>query len=100
MVDLGDRLLQVVVILFSKLHDTVLSVQSLSDNFVCLNELVDLTGQFVVLVADDADVVVHRVNLDLEVGVVLEECAVGVTGTLKLFAHVKELVLLLADLHL
>ena len=72
-VDLGNRLLQVVVVLFAQLGNAVLPVQPLPNHLVCLDELVDLAGQLVVLVADDADVVVHRVDLDLKIGVVLEQ---------------------------
>ena len=57
--DLGNRLLQVVIVPFTQLMHSILSVKSLSDHFVCLDKLVDFSGEFVVLVADDADVIVH-----------------------------------------
>ena len=50
--------------------------------------------------ADDADVVVHGVDLDLEVRVVLQKRAVGVAGSLELLAHVEKLVFFLTDFHL
>lgn len=98
--NLLHRLLQVVVVLFTKLGHPVLAVKSLPDDFVCLDELVDLASEFVVLVGDDADVIVHGVDLDLEVGVVLEQGVVRVPGTLQFLSHVQQLVLLLSDLHL
>jgi hypothetical protein len=74
--NLRDGLLQIVIVLLSKLHHTVLAVQSLSDHLVCLHELVDFAGQFVILVANHSDVVVHRVNFNLKIGVVLQKSAV------------------------
>lgn len=76
MVHLLDRLLQVVIILLTKLHDTVLPIEALTDDFVCLHELVDFTSKFVVLVADNSDMVVHGVDLNLEVGIVLKKGAI------------------------
>lgn len=95
-----NRLGQIVFIFISKLHHTALPVQSLSNNLVRLHELVDFSSKLIVLMADNSDVVVHGVDFDLEIGIVLEEGAVRVTGTLKLLAHVQKLVLLLANLHL
>ena len=99
-VNFRHRLLQVIVILIAKLVDAIFPIEALTDDLVCLHELVDFASEFIILVADDADVVIHRVDLHLEVWIVLEEGAVGVAGTLKLLAHVKELILLLSDLHL
>lgn len=95
-----NRLRQIVFIFISQFHNAALSIQSLSDNLVRLHELVDFSSELIVLVADDSDVVVHGVDFDLEIGIVLEKGAVRVTGTLKLLAHVQKLVLLLANLHL
>ena len=100
MVHLLDRLLQVVIILLTKLHDTVLSIEALADDFVCLHELIDFACKFVVLVADDSDMVVHRVDLDLEVGIVLKKGAIRVTSTFQLLAHIQKLVFLLSDFDL
>ena len=99
-VNFCHRLLQVVVILMAELVDAIFPIEALTDHLVCLHELVDFASEFIILVADDADVVIHRVDLHLEVGVVLEEGAIGVAGTFKLLAHVEELILLLSDFHL
>ena len=96
----SHRLLQVVVILMAKLVDAIFPIEALSDDLVCLHKLVDLPSEFIILVADDADMIIHRVDLNLEVGVVFEEGAVGVAGAFKLLAHVEELILLLSDFHL
>ena len=71
-VNFRHRLLQVVVILMAKLVDTIFPIEALSDHFVGLHKLVNFASEFVILVADDADVVIHRVDLHLEVGVILE----------------------------
>ncbi len=99
-VDFLNRLGQIVIVFISQLHHAALPVQSLSDNLVRLHELVDFSGELIVLMADNSDVVVHGVDLDLEIGIVLEKGAVRVTGPLELLAHVQKLVLLLANLHL
>ena len=98
--NLVHRLLQVIVVLLTKLCHAVFAIQPLPDDFICLHELINFTSQLIVLVGNDADMVVHRVDLDLEVSIVLEERTVRVASALKLFAHVQQLVLLLADLHL
>ena len=94
------RLRQVVVVFLTQLAHTVLAVQSLSNYLVCLHKLVDFASELVVLVADYADVIVHGVNLDLEIGIVLEECTVRVTSTFQFLSHVQKLILFLTDLHL
>ena len=99
-VNFRHGLLQVVVILIAKLVDAIFPIEALADHLVSLHELVDFACEFIILVADDADVVIHRVDLHLEVGVVFEEGAIGVAGTFKLLAHVEELILLLSDFHL
>ena len=44
--------------------------------------------------------IVHGVDLDLEVGIVLKEGTVRVASAFELFSHVEQLVLLLSDFHL
>lgn len=100
MVDFCKRLVQIVIVLFPQLLHSALPVQSLSDDFVCLYELVNLSSKLVVLVADNSDVVVHGINFNLQVGIVFEQGTVGVAGSLELLPHIQKLVLLLADLHL
>ena len=99
MVHVGHRLLQVVVIFLAELHHSILAIKSLSDHFVCLDKLINLSSQLIVLMTDDSDMIVHRIDLHLEIGVVLEECTVRVSGALKLLPHVEQLVFLLPDLH-
>ena len=99
MVHISHRLLQVVVIFLTKLHNSVFAIKALANHFICLYKLVDLPRQLVVLMADDADVIVHRVNFNLQVCIVLQEGAVRVSGSLQLLAHVQKLVFLLSNLN-
>ena len=50
--------------------------------------------------ANDADMVVHGIDFDLKVRVILKERAVRISCSLKLLAHVEQLVLLLSNLDL
>ena len=95
-----QRLVQLVVVLLTDLLNTVLSIQPLSNDLVSLHKLVNLLGKLIVLVADDANVIVHGVNLNLQVGVVLQQGLVRVARALQLLPHVHQLVFLLADLDL
>ena len=63
------RVAQLLLIALAQLCHAVLSVQLLPNFLVGSHELVDLPRQLIVLVADDPDVVVHRVNLNLHVGI-------------------------------
>ena len=54
----------------SDLLDSGLAVQSLSDSFVGLHELIEFLGQLLILVGNHSDVVVEGVDLDLQIGVV------------------------------
>ena len=98
--DLLNRLRQVVIVLLAKVGDTMLAIQTLSDHLVRLHKLIDLASKLVVLVANDSDMVVHRVDFDLQVCVVLQERTVRVTSTFQLLSHVKKLVLFLPDFDL
>jgi hypothetical protein len=60
---------QLLIILVPQLDNTALAVKLLSDLLVGLNELIDLSRQLVILVANNPDVVVHGVDLNLQVGV-------------------------------
>jgi len=60
---------QLLVVFVSQLHNTALSVQLLPDSLICSDELIDLSSQLIVLVAHNTDVIIHRVNLNLQVGV-------------------------------
>ena len=71
-VNFSHRLLQVIVILMAELVDAIFPIEALADNLVSLHELVNFACEFIILVADDADVVIHRVDLHLKVGVILE----------------------------
>ena len=85
------------VISGANLLHTSLAVKARSDGLVGLHELIELSRELLVLNGDNADVVVQRVDLDLEVRVVVEEGAVAVSGTLELLSHVHDLVLLGTD---
>ena len=63
-------LLQVVVVSLTDFLDTILPVESLSYHFVCLDELINLFGQLVILMAYNSNVIVHRFNFNLKVRVV------------------------------
>ena len=97
-VDFGKWLLHLVVVAFANLGHTSLSVETLSYDFIGLDKLVDLSGELIVLVTDDSNVTIHGVDLDLEIGIVLDESRVWIACSFKLFAHVHELVFLLPDL--
>lgn len=97
---LGQGLLQRVLVFLSNLLHPVLAVQPLSDHLVRLHKLVDFSCELVVLVAHYPDVTVHRVNFDLQSRVVLKQCVVRVPSSLKLLAHVHNLVFPLSDLGL
>ena len=92
--------MHLVVVALSDFHHTFLSVQALSNHFVCLHKLVDLSGKLIILVRHYTDVTIHGVDLHLQVSVVLNESRVRVSRTFELFAHVHELVFLLSDLGL
>ena len=69
---LGHGLLEIVLVPLSEFSDSVLTVESLSDDFISLHKLVNLASELIILVGDDTDVIVHRVNFNLKVGVVLQ----------------------------
>lgn len=100
MVNFCNRLVQIVIVLFPQLLHSALPVQSLSDHFVCLYELVDFSSELVVLVANHSDVVVHRINFNLQISIVFEQGTVRVTSSLEFLAHIQKLVFLLTDLDL
>ena len=74
------------------------SIKSHPDSLIGLHKLIELTGKLFVLDGNDSDVVVKRVNLNLEVRVVVQKSTVAVTGALKFFSHIHYLVLFSADL--
>ena len=86
------------IVASSDLLDSSFSIKSHPDGLIGLDKLVKFPGELLVLDSNHSDVVVQGVDLDLEVGVVVEEGAVGVTGTFQLFSHVHDLVLFSADL--
>ena len=98
--DLRHRLLQLVIVPIAELFDAILSVQPLPDDFVGLDKLVNLPGQFIILVAHNPDMVIHGLNLDLQIRIVLQQGRVGVACSLQLLSHVHELVLFLTNFHL
>jgi len=89
-----------VLISLSEFLDSILTVETLSDYFIGLYELINLSGKFIILVRNDADVIIHWVNLDLEIGVILKKSRVGISSTFQFLSHVHQLVFLLSNLHL
>ena len=77
--------------------DASFAVEPHSDGLVGLHKLVELLGQLLVLHRDHTDVVVQRVDLHLQVRVVVKESGVAVSGTLEFFSHVHNLVFLGPD---
>ena len=67
------RIGQLLVVSLSDLLNTCFPIQSLSDRLVCLHELVEFLSKLLILVGYDSDVVVERVDLDLQIGVVVEQ---------------------------
>lgn len=70
--DLG-RIAQLMVIFLSQLDNTILTVKLFSDFFVGTHELVNLSRKLVVLVAHDPDMIVHTVDLNLQIRVTLNQ---------------------------
>ena len=71
--DSTDGRVELMIVSGSDLLDSGFAIQSHSDSFVGLHKLIQLLGQLLVLHSDDSDVVVQGVDLDLKVGVVIEE---------------------------
>lgn len=76
----------------------VLAVELRADLFVCLDKLVYLLGEFVVLVAHNSNVVVHRVNFRSQIVVASYQLLCQSTRRVQIFAKVHNLVFFLADL--
>lgn len=93
-----NRIGKLLVVARANLGHTILAVKAGTDSFIGLNELVKLSGEFLVLHSDDANMVVKRVDLDLQVRVVVEEGRVAVPGALEFLAHVHDLVFFGANL--
>ena len=94
------RVRQLHVIASTDLLYAGLAIEAHADGLVGLHELVELSRQLLILHGDDTDVVVERINLDLQVRIIIEKGRVRVASTLKLLSHVHDLVLLAADLGL
>ena len=100
LVDHANGLSELLVVACSDLLDSGFSVESHSDCLVGLDKLVELLGELLILDGDDSDVVVQRVDFDLQVRVVVQESRIAVAGALELLSHVHDLVLLRSDLRL
>lgn len=86
------RVGELLVVSLSDLLDPSFPVQALSDGLVGLYELVQLLRQLFILMGDYTNVVVQRVNLHLQVRVVVQQSRVTVPGSLQLFAHIHNLI--------
>lgn len=100
LLNIGNGVWKLLIVSLSDLLNSGFAVESHSNGLVGLNELVELLGEFFVLEGDHTDVVVQGINFYLKVGVVIKESRVAVSGTLKLFSHVHNLIFLRSDLDL
>lgn len=91
------RVSQLVIILLPQLHHSVLSIQLLSNFLICTHKLVNLSRKLIVLVWDDPDVVIHRVNLNLQVSIALNQWCIRVLASFKFALQVHNLVLLASN---
>lgn len=80
--------------------DSGLAVKSHSDSLVGLHKLIQLFGKLLILHCDHSNMVVKRVNLNLEVAVIIKKGRITVSGTFELLSHVHDLVFLCSDLGL
>ena len=93
-----DRSLQLVVISLPYFHHAILSVQSLPNHFVRLNELVNFSCELIILVANNSDMTIHWVNLNLQGSIVLNQSVVRVASAFCFFAHIHKLIFFLSNL--
>ena len=100
LLNIGDGVGKLLVVSLSDLLNSSFAVKSHSNGLVGFNELVELLGEFFVLESDHTDMVVQGINFNLKVRVVIKESRVAVSGTLELFSHIHNLVLLSSDLAL
>lgn len=93
-----NGLSKLLIIASSDLLDSSFSVESHSDCLIGLNKLVQFLGEFLILNSDDSDVIVEGINLDLQIGVVVQQGRIAVSGTFKFFSHIHDLVFLRSNL--
>ena len=84
---MGDGLLNLHLVLGSDLVDAGLPVESHSDGLVGFHEVIQLLCQILVLLGQDADVLVQSFQLRLEVCVVVKQGCVAVTSTFTLLSQ-------------
>ena len=94
------RVLQLLVISGSDFLYSRLAIKSLSNCFICLHKLIQFFSELLVLVSNDSNMIVERVDLYLEIRIVIQKCWVTVSCTLKLLSHVHDLVFLGTNLSL
>lgn len=97
---LMHRILKLLVISGSNFLYSSLAVKSLSNGFICLNELIKFFGELLILVSNDSNMIVERVDLNLEVRIVIQESRVAVSGSLKFLSHIHDLILFGTNLSL
>jgi len=78
--------------------DSSLAVKSHSDSLVGLHKLIQLFGELLILHSDDSNMVVKRVDLNLEVTVIIKKGGIAVPGAFELLSHVHDLVFLSSNL--
>ena len=69
--DVTVTLGKLLVVSGSNFVNSSLAVQSLSDCFIGLNELIEFLCQLIILARNDPYVIVERINFNLEVGIVI-----------------------------
>lgn len=88
------------VIFLPQLDNAVLTVQLFSDFLICTHELVNLSRELVVLVAHNPYVIVHAVDLDLQIRITFNQRRIRVLAALELSLQIHDLVFFGPDLHL
>ena len=69
---MGERLLELLLVLASQIEYSILSVKSHSNGLICLNEVVEFLCQVIVLKRQYSDMVVQSIDLRLKVGIVIK----------------------------
>jgi hypothetical protein len=91
------RLAQLLIILLSNLVHSGFSIQLLPNCLIGMHKLVDFSSQLIVLMGNYANVVVHRVNLNLQIGITLQKHTVVILRLFELSAHIHQVVIGLTD---
>ena len=97
---LMHRILKLLIISGSNFLYSGFTVKSLSNGFICLNELIKFFSELLILMSNDSNMIVERVDLNLKVRIVVQESRVAVSGSLKFLSHIHDLILFGTNLSL